>query len=91
MQKKSQLGYPDAVSIPLNETKLETPLSLTASTGLVNSPRKDQVSFFSLSKDILYELPYENIMGKKYNLGKSLNPIIMYYSENTQKECFLQF
>lgn len=73
----------DAASIPLNETKLETPLSLIASTGLVNSPHKDQVSFLSLSKDILHKLPYENIMGKKHNLGKFLNPIITYSSENT--------
>jgi len=78
VERTAQLS--NAVSTPPNETKLETPLSLIASTGLVNSPRKDQVSFFILSKGILSKPPYENRMGKKYSKKEVLSFITVYSS-----------
>lgn len=77
------------VSAPLNKTKLETPLSLIASTGLVNNLRKDQVTFLILNKGILYNPPptHENV----YNLRKVFNLITLYSSKNTGKACVLQF
>lgn len=82
----------NTVSAPLNKTKLETPLSLIASTGLVNNLRKDQVTFFVLNKSILYippppTPPHENV----YKLRKVFNLITLYSSKNTGKACVLQF